>query len=78
MPAPTGFTYGEHKNGTVQIRHQTRLAATLRKRAAADFLDEIDSADGAAAQELMARLTGHYKHGNEGQAKAHFRNSDHG
>ena len=39
--------------------------------AAARFLIDVDSGD---PQELMARLTGHYKHGNERTAKNHPRN----
>jgi hypothetical protein len=74
MPAPTGFTFRELKDGSVIILHQDRVATTLRKREAVDFLDEVSSTDASAIQELMARLTGNYKHGNEGQAKGHFRN----
>ena len=76
MPAPTGFTYREHKDGSISITHQGRLAATLRKREAVDFLGEVTSIDAADAQELMARLTGNYKRGNEGRAADHFRNRE--
>jgi hypothetical protein len=74
MPSPTGFSFRELKDGSVIILHQGRVATTLRKRDAVDFLDEVSSSDTSATQELMARLTGNYKHGNENQAKAHFRN----
>ena len=52
------------------------MAATLRKREAVDFLGEVTSIDAAYAQELMARLTGNYKRGNEGRAADHFRNRE--
>jgi hypothetical protein len=48
----------------VVIRHFGRLATVLRGRRAERFLAE--AADEAAdLQGRMARLTGHYKHGNE-------------
>ena len=44
------------------ITHHGRPATTLRGRRAADFLQDVESGD---PQELMARLTGNYKRGNE-------------
>lgn len=49
---------GEH----VEIRHEGRLAATLRKTAAAKFLEDVERDD---PQRVMARVTGNYKRGNE-------------
>ena len=46
----------------VEIRHHGRLAATLRKGASAKFLRDVERGD---PQQLMARVTGNYKHGNE-------------
>ncbi|MEO7269847.1 MAG: hypothetical protein ABIW49_11640 [Knoellia sp.] len=43
----------------------------LRGRKAADFLEDVEAGDD---QELMARVTGNYKHGNERTAKNHPRN----
>lgn len=61
MGTPTGFDY--RRRGTeVLITHHGRPATTLRGRRAADFLEDVESGD---PQELMARLTGNYKHGNE-------------
>jgi len=62
MPAPSGFAYTVRKNGDVVITHEGRLAATLRGVKAIKFLDQVQSRD---SQELMARLTGNYKRGNE-------------
>ncbi|WP_404434202.1 hypothetical protein LG299_06445 [Microbacterium lacus] len=50
----------------VEIRHHGRPAATLRKSAAANFLDAFDRGDDP--QQLMARVTGNYRHGNERSA----------
>jgi hypothetical protein len=70
MPGPHGFDYavrGEH----VVITHYGRHATTLRGRRAKAFLEDVASGD---PQELMARLTGNYRRGNERQARNHPRN----
>ncbi|MCF7689643.1 MAG: hypothetical protein K9M98_15795 [Cephaloticoccus sp.] len=69
-----GFTHRVRKDGSVEVRHYGRLAATLRNQAASEFVDEVQSLDFAEAQQLMARLTGNYKHGNERFAREHPRN----
>jgi hypothetical protein len=69
--APEGFTYRLRKNGDVELLHHGRPAGVLRGAAAARFLIDVDSGD---PQELMARLTGNYKHGNERAARNHPRN----
>ncbi len=60
---PNGFSYQAHKQ-QVQISHHHRVVTVLRGRAAQKFLDRVD-APGADPQQVMARATGHYKHGNE-------------
>ena len=72
MPRPTGFAYVV-RGGDVVITHHDKVATTLRGRRAADFLDDVEAGD---AQELMARLTGNYRRGNERQARRHPRNQD--
>jgi hypothetical protein len=69
--APEGFTYRLRKNGDVEVLHHGRPATVLRGAAAQRFLIDVDSDD---PQELMARITGNYKHGNERTAKKHPRN----
>jgi hypothetical protein len=60
---PTGFSYAVQRHGEiVVIRHHGRVAATLRGGAAARFLTEVEHGE---PQQLMARLTGNYKRGNE-------------
>ena len=59
--APSGFEFtvmGER----IEIRHHGRLAATLRKSAAVKFLDDVERGD---PQQVMARVTGNYRRGNE-------------
>lgn len=68
--SPSGFEYQVIAD-EVLIRHRGRRATTLRGAAARQFLVEVEADD---PQELMARLTGNYKHGNERTAKDHPRN----
>ncbi|MFJ9522466.1 hypothetical protein ACIRPK_29980 [Kitasatospora sp. NPDC101801] len=71
MPAPSGFEYSQRPDGTVVIIHHRKPAGTLRGPRAAEFLAEIEAGD---PQLVMARWTGHYKHGNERTARQHPRN----
>ena len=68
--SPNGFEY-RRVDGEVVIEHHGRRATTLRGTAAARFLADLQNAD---PQELMARVTGNYKRGNERTAKDHPRN----
>ncbi|MCA2211575.1 hypothetical protein [Jidongwangia harbinensis] len=73
MPGtPEGFTYRLRKSGEVEVLHHGRPAVVLRGAAAARFLADVDS--GGDPQELMARITGNYRHGNERTARNHPRN----
>lgn len=67
---PAGFEY-QLLGGAVVIRHHGRRATTLRGSAAQRFLAAVQDDD---PQELMARLTGNYRHGNERAARDHPRN----
>ncbi len=69
-----GFTCRRRKGGEVEILHRGRLASTLRGRDAQAFMLEVEACEVVEAQQLMARVTGHYKHGNERQAASHPRN----
>jgi len=67
---PSGFEY-RVVGGEVLITHHGRRATTLRGTVARQFLAQVEDED---PQELMARLTGNYKHRNERNAKNHPRN----
>jgi hypothetical protein len=69
-----GFSYRRRKNGDLQILHHGRVAAILRGTAAVDFLSEVAACEEHDAQQLMARITGNYKRGNERLASQHPRN----
>lgn len=70
--SPSGFEY-RLVGDDVVISHHGRRATTLRGDAAQRFLTDVEAGDD---QELMARVTGNYKHGNERTAKDHPRNKD--
>lgn len=72
--SPLGFSHRVQKNGDVQVLHHGRLASTLRGPAAQEFLAEAEACDEGGLQQLMARLTGNYKRGNERLAGQHPRN----
>jgi len=70
MPDPHGFSY-EIRGADVIVLHHGRHASTLRGAAASRFLREVENGD---PQQLMARVTGNYKRGNERMGKSHPRN----
>ena len=71
MPGrPEGFEF-EERGAEVVVWHHGRRATVLRGQRAAEFLDEVQTGD---PQELMARVTGNYRRGNERQARQHPRN----
>jgi len=67
---PNGFEFDVIDGGVI-IRHHGRKATILRGAVADQFLADAESGD---SQELMARVTGNYKRGNERVAKNHPRN----
>jgi hypothetical protein len=70
MPGPDGFAYLVRGDDVI-ITHRGKPATTLRGVRAAAFLEDVELDD---PQELMARLTGNYRRGNERQARLHARN----
>ena len=66
-----GFEHRVRKDGTVVIHHHGRQATVLRGGAATRFLADLATKD---PQELMARVTGNYRRGNERTSGAHPRN----
>lgn len=59
------FGYRETKHGAVLISYNGKIVATLRGKDAGKFLSKASSADEQSEQLLMAKATGHFKHGNE-------------
>lgn len=73
-PQDLGFRHRLLKNGDVEISRAGRVVTRLRARAAAEFVAELEAAPEYNAQQLMARVTGNYKRGNERVARQHPRN----
>jgi hypothetical protein len=69
-----GFDFEVRQNGEVAIFHRHRLAAILRGQAAQQFAVQANELSDAALQQVMARVTGNYKRGNERTAADHPRN----
>ncbi len=65
MTGPEGFAFTATKDGRVRIAHHGRVVTTLGGEAARRFLARAERADADRLQHLLARATGHYKHGNE-------------
>ena len=60
-----GFSWARTKDGRVPISRDHRVVTTLAGAVATRFVNRVEDADPAAAQQLMARATGNYKRGNE-------------
>ena len=69
-----GFDFEVRQSGEVAIFHRHRLAAILRGQAAQQFIAQANELSDAALQQVMARLNGNYKRGNERAAADHPRN----
>ena len=70
-----GFSYDEEAGSEVKIFHKGRFATVLRNLAATKFLAEMLVISFSEQQQMMARVTGNYKRGNERNARKHPRNS---
>lgn len=70
-----GFAWRADKTGAVTITRGGRAVTVLRGAAARTACVRLARLDPAAQQQLMARLTGHYRQGTERTAARHPRNS---
>ncbi|HVL24795.1 MAG TPA: hypothetical protein VM450_11975 [Thermomicrobiales bacterium] len=59
------FTHRVTKDGKVLISWQGRIVTTLAGSRARQLIARLDGADRREVQHLLARATGHFKHGNE-------------
>ena len=59
------FSYRALKDGKVFIYWHDQHVTTLAGKTAQKFLGKIDGLEGKAAQLVMAKATGNFKHGNE-------------
>ena len=63
------FDFRETKNGLVQISYKGRTVTTLTGKEAQRFVAKISGRTSRECQLLMAKATGHFKHGNERGSK---------
>jgi len=59
------FDWQVTKAGTVLVFRGGRQIATVGGKAGDKLAAQLDRVDDRAAQQLLARATGNYKHGNE-------------
>jgi len=59
------FAYRATKENKIFISWHGKPVTTLSGEKARRFLADMDGADRQAAQLIMAKATGHFKHGNE-------------
>ncbi|MEO8739608.1 MAG: hypothetical protein ABI537_07895 [Casimicrobiaceae bacterium] len=79
MPAANGdlaFSFRVASSGEVSIVRHARVVTLLRAKVALDFLADVEGLAFEDQQQLMARLTGNYKRGNERRAGNHPRNCE--
>jgi hypothetical protein len=69
-----GFTVKESNTDELIIFHRGKQAANLRGSRARELKADLDASTFGEQQQLLARLTGNYKRGNERTAKNHPRN----
>ena len=67
--AKENFAYRARKDGSVAISWRGRTVTSLSGPAARRFLNRMLDASPPAAQLEMARVTGNFKRGNEGQLR---------
>ena len=70
-----GFVWHTTKNGELEIRHHGKYATKFSGAKARRYSEQLEQYSFEEQQQLMARLTGNYKHGNERSAKNHPRNA---
>lgn len=74
MQENLGFSYDSRKNGEVVIKREGKIVTKIGGKKAMRFLEDASSVSFEDQQQLMARITGNYKRGNERKAKQHKRN----
>ena len=71
MGGDLGFSYEVRKSGDVAVSRAGKVVTVLRGAAAERFVVDVGAGD---PQQVMARVTGNYRRGNERTAARHQRN----
>lgn len=74
MADDLAFKFEVKNSGELAMYHYGRFATKFSTKKSQQVLQQLNALDFAGQQQLMARLTGNYKHGNERMAKNHPRN----
>ncbi len=69
LPGDLDFTFKVTKSKNVLISRIGKLVTTLRGLKALSFDEKLNSASSSKQQQLMVRITGSYKRGNERQRR---------
>lgn len=72
------FTYRITKGKRVFISWHGKQVVTLKGSKAEDFIADMVDAEGKDAQLVMAKATGHFKHGNEKPSRGRWREASDG
>ncbi|MCG8334717.1 MAG: hypothetical protein MJE63_09380 [Proteobacteria bacterium] len=75
MQEDLGFTFDTRKNGEVVIKREGKIVTKIGGKKAMRFIEDVSCGSFENQQQLMARVTGNYKRGNERKAKQHKRNN---
>lgn len=59
------FDFQITKDGRVLIYWDNRLIMTVKGQAAEKLITKLDGTDESSVQLALAKVTGHFKHGNE-------------
>lgn len=59
------YSFRATRDGRIRIACRGKVVTTLAGAAARIFVARVEGTDAPGAQQLMARATGHFKHGNE-------------
>lgn len=70
-----GFVFKETKAGDIIIYHHGKQATILRGARAEKTRKGLEASSFQQQQQLLARVTGNYKRGNEKKAKKHRKNA---
>ena len=65
MSGDLGFTFRETKNGDIIIYRHNKQVTILRGNKATKAKGDLSALTDVEEQQLLARLTGNYKRGNE-------------
>jgi len=67
------FSYIATKSGLIQISYNGKVITKLKGKYGSKFLAKVESGNSENAQLIMAKVTGHFKQGNEQVSKNSYK-----